>query len=55
MDRSGRKETKRMRGKKEWGFLVVSVLVLVSTLAFFNHLQSEAENPDLSRVVFLVS
>jgi hypothetical protein len=44
-----------MKGKKEWGILVFLLLVLISTLLFINHLRSEAENPDLSRAVFLVS
>jgi hypothetical protein len=46
---------KKMKGKKEWGILVFLFLVLISTLVFINHLRSEAENPDLSRAVFLVS
>jgi hypothetical protein len=51
----GRKELKKMKGKKEWSILFFLVFVLFSTLLFMNHLRSEAEKPDLPRVVFLVS
>ena len=44
-----------MKGKKEWGVLAFLLFVLISTLVFIKHLPSEAENPDLPRVVFLVS
>jgi len=50
-----RKEIKTMTIKKEWGIPVFLILGLISYLVFSNHLPSEAENPELSRVVFLVS
>ena len=55
MRRLERREMKRMKRKKEWGIPVFLFLGLISTLVFINHLRSDAEDPDLSRAVFLVS
>ena len=55
MHRLGLRELKEMKRKKEWGTLVFLVLVLMSTVVLIKHLHSGAQNPELSRVVFLVS
>jgi hypothetical protein len=44
-----------MKSKKEWGTVVLLGLVLISILVIHNNLPSQAENPELSRVVFAVS
>jgi hypothetical protein len=46
---------KKMKSKKEWRILVFLALVLISILVINNNLPSKAENPELSRVVFVVS
>jgi len=44
-----------MKGKKELGLLILSALVLIATLVFFDNVFSTAENPAWPRAVFFVS
>jgi hypothetical protein len=49
------KEIKKMKGKKESGLIILSALVLIATLVFFDNVFSTAENPAWPRAVFFVS
>lgn len=44
-----------MKSKKGLGILIFSALVLISIIVINDNLTSEAENPELSQVVFVVS
>ena len=44
-----------MKSKKESGLLILSVLLLIATLVFFDNVFSTSVNPAWPRAVFFVS
>ena len=46
---------KEMKGKKELSLLLLAALAVISAIGFTDKVQSNTENPNWSKVVFVVS
>ena len=46
---------KEMKRKKKWSLLLLAAMAVISAIGFINNVQSTPQNPNWSKVVFVVS